>query len=143
MIPFPHSFTIANPPPQIQNNAEAHDHTVRRTAAQQRLPINRHTLTRCPKPTTLNLRTCKFHVFPHAATNNLLSRIPMPTKAYHQTEASHAWNPRTAGYKSGIKGEKPRSPNPAMRPNYLLVLTPCMKEQPSIQPASPHCTLIW
>jgi hypothetical protein len=33
MIPFPHSFTNANPPPQIQNNAEAQDHTVRHTAA--------------------------------------------------------------------------------------------------------------
>jgi hypothetical protein len=47
MIPFPRSFTTVSQPPQIQNNAEAQDHTVRRTAAQQRLPINRHTLTRC------------------------------------------------------------------------------------------------
>ena len=45
------------------------------------------------EPTTLKLRTFKFPVFPHTATNNLPSRIPMPTKAYQQTEASHALKP--------------------------------------------------
>jgi hypothetical protein len=90
-IPFPHSFTTANPPPQIHNNAEAHDRAPYGGALETtHKPAHPNPL---PEQTTLKLRTCKFPVFPHTTTNNLLSRIPMPPKAYRQTEALHALNP--------------------------------------------------
>ena len=44
-IPIPHTFTTANPLPQIQNNTEEHGRTARRTAKQRMSPTKRRAKT--------------------------------------------------------------------------------------------------
>ena len=59
----PRSFATANPPPQIQKNAEEQDRTARRTAAQQRLPIIWHALAHCLNRIPSTLAPAKLPLF--------------------------------------------------------------------------------
>ena len=75
----PHFFVTVNPPPQIQKNAGSQDRTVRRTAAQQRLPINWHALAHCLNrlPSTFGPANFPLSLIQRLIISFLESRCPL------------------------------------------------------------------